>query len=96
MEPQSATLTTRGTLQVLQTLLFESLTPAWFGPNASVLSALQTTVPPEMQSMDPSVLCGPNKMKFMAQAGVQQFAMDAGEFHLLRLGCADGFKWFLV
>lgn len=34
-----------------------------------------------MKFMDPSVLCGLNKMKFMVQgADDQQFAMDPGDF----------------
>lgn len=34
-----------------------------------------------MKFMDPSVLCGPNKMKFMVQgADAQQFAMNPGDF----------------
>ncbi|XP_056913927.1 thioredoxin reductase-like selenoprotein T1a isoform X1 [Takifugu flavidus] len=40
---------------------------------------LQTNIPDNMKFMNPSVLCGLNKMKFMAQgADAQQFSMDPG------------------
>ncbi|CAG07642.1 unnamed protein product [Tetraodon nigroviridis] len=45
----------------------------------SPVCPLQTQVPPQMKPMDPSVLCGLDKMKFLLHgADVQHFAMDPG------------------
>lgn len=51
---------------------------------ACPLSDLQTQVPTEMKPMDPSVLCGVDKMKFILQgADVHQVTMDPGKIGLL-------------
>lgn len=50
----------------------------------SLVYPLQTQVPPQMKPMDPSVLCGLDKMKFLLHgADVQHFAMDPGKMSLL-------------
>lgn len=48
-----------------------------------MLSALHTQVPPDMRYMDPSVMCGQDRMKFMVHgADAQQFSVDPGDFVL--------------
>lgn len=53
---------------------------------AFTFSDLQAQVPHEMKHMDPFVLCGLDKMKFMLQgADAHQLAMDPGKLFLDKL-----------